>query len=106
MQLLFFKQGLDRVGLDPDDKRTYKKYSLGMKQRLAIAQAIMEKPDIIMLDEPTNALDRNGVVLIREIVMQEKDRGALVLLASHNPDDLSLLADKLFEIENGKLLYQ
>lgn len=100
------RNALDRVGLDPDDKRTYKKYSLGMKQRLAIAQAIMEKPDIIMLDEPTNALDRNGVVLIREIVMQEKDRGALVLLASHNPDDLSLLADKLFEIENGKLLYQ
>lgn len=77
-----------------------------MKQRLAIAQAIMEKPDIIMLDEPTNALDQNGVVLIREIVMQEKDRGALVLLASHNPDDLSMLADKLFEIENGKLLCQ
>lgn len=77
-----------------------------MKQRLAIAQAIMEKPDIIMLDEPTNALDRNGVLLIREIVMQEKDCGALVLLASHNPDDLSMLADKLFEIENGKLLYQ
>ena len=100
------RNALDRVGLDPDDKRTYKKYSLGMKQRLAIAQAIMEKPDIIMLDEPTNALDRNGVLLIREIVMQEKDRGALVLLASHNPDDLSMLADKLFEIENGKLLYQ
>ena len=59
-----------------------------------------------MLDEPTNALDQNGVVLIREIVMQEKDRGALVLLASHNPDDLSMLADKLFEIENGKLLCQ
>lgn len=95
---------LTRVGLDPDDRRTYKKYSLGMKQRLAIAQAIMEEPDVIMLDEPTNALDRNGVELIRNVIMEEKERGALVLLASHNPDDLSLLTDQLFEMENGRIV--
>lgn len=98
------RNALTRVGLDPDDRRTYRKYSLGMKQRLAIAQAIMEKPDVIMLDEPTNALDRNGVKLIRDVIMEEKDRGALILLASHNPDDLSLLADQLFELENGRII--
>lgn len=98
------RNALTRVGLDPDDRRTYRKYSLGMKQRLAIAQAIMEKPDIIMLDEPTNALDRNGVKLIRDVILEEKARGALVLLASHNPDDLSLLADQLFEMENGRII--
>lgn len=98
------RNALTRVGLDPDDRRTYRKYSLGMKQRLAIAQAIMEKPDIIMLDEPTNALDRNGVKLIRDVILEEKERGALILLASHNPDDLSLLADQLFEMENGRII--
>ncbi len=98
------RNALTRVGLDPDDRRTYRKYSLGMKQRLAIAQAIMEKPDVIMLDEPTNALDRNGVKLIRDVILEEKERGALILLASHNPDDLSLLADQLFEMENGRII--
>lgn len=98
------RNALIRVGLDPDDKRAYKKYSLGMKQRLAIAQAIMETPDVIMLDEPTNALDRNGVELIREVIKQEKERGAIVLLASHNPSDLSILVDQLYEMENGSIL--
>ena len=82
------KETLNRVGLLPDDKRTVRKYSLGMKQRLAIAQAIMEKPDIIMLDEPTNGLDEKGVQLIREIIAQEKERGALILLASHSAEDI------------------
>ena len=98
------RNALARVGLDPDDRRTYRKYSLGMKQRLAIAQAIMEKPDVIMLDEPTNALDRNGVKLIRNVIMEEKERGALLLLASHNSDDLSHLADQLFEMEKGRII--
>ena len=100
------RDALIRVGLDPDDKRAYKKYSLGMKQRLAIAQAIMEDPDVIMLDEPTNALDRDGVELIREVIKQEKERGAIVLLASHNPSDLSILVDQLYEMENGSILEQ
>ncbi len=94
---------LERVGLDPDDNRTYKKYSLGMKQRLAIAQAIMESPDVIMLDEPTNGLDDSGVKLIRNLIMEEKQRGAIVLLASHNRDDIRQLADKLYHIESGEL---
>lgn len=94
---------LERVGLDPADKRVYRKYSLGMKQRLAIAQAIMERPDVIMLDEPTNGLDDEGVVRIRRLILEEKERGALILLASHNRDDIRLLADKLYRIEAGRV---
>lgn len=95
------REALTRVGLDPDDKRTVRKYSLGMKQRLIIAQAIMEKPDIILLDEPTNALDEDGVEEIRNIIQDERKRGAIVLIASHNKDDIKLLSDKVFYMENG-----
>lgn len=97
---------INRVGLDPYDKRKYGKYSLGMKQRLAIAQAIMEKPDIIMLDEPTNALDENGVLQIRKIIMEERERGAMILLASHNKEDITVLADELYKVENGHVIKQ
>lgn len=105
---LIGKEGIEaalrRVGLDPADKRRYGKYSLGMKQRLAIAQAVMEAPDVIMLDEPTNSLDRNAVDAVRQLIREEKERGALVLLASHNPSDIQLLADVVYEIENGVIL--
>lgn len=94
---------MERVGLDPDDKRTYGKYSLGMKQRLAIAQAIMEKPDVLMLDEPTNALDSEAVAQVRDIIVREKERGALVLLASHNYEDIRLLSDEVYRLESGRL---
>jgi len=92
---------LRRVGLDPKDSRKYGKYSLGMKQRLAIAQAVMEKPDIIMLDEPTNSLDLESVTSVRQLIREEKERGALILLASHNPDDIQSLADKVYSIRDG-----
>ncbi len=95
---------IKRVGLDPDDKRTFRKYSLGMKQRITIAQAIMEKPDIIMLDEPTNALDESGVNRIRQIIMEEKERGAIILLASHNKEDIKLLSDKVYYMEDGRII--
>ena len=94
---------LERVGLDPKDKRVYGKYSLGMKQRLAIAQAIMEKPDIIMLDEPTNSLDEVGVEEIRKILLEEKERGAMILLASHNKEDIGSLVDELYEVNEGRV---
>lgn len=94
-------EAIDRVGLDPYDKRPVRKYSLGMKQRLVIAQAVMEKPDVIMLDEPTNSIDENGVELVRSIINEEKNRGALILLASHSREDISILADKVFQIKNG-----
>lgn len=99
--LVDIKIALQRVGLDPEDKRTYQKYSLGMKQRLAIAQAVMEHPDIIMLDEPTNGLDQDGVSIIRKLILEEKKRGALVLLASHNRDDIHILTDHLYQINQG-----
>ena len=97
------KNAITRVGLDPKDKRTFRKYSLGMKERIVIAQAIMEKPDIIFLDEPTNGLDENGVEDIRKIISEEKQRGAIVLLASHNKDDIRLLADKVYYMSDGVL---
>lgn len=97
------RTAIRRVGLEPDDKRTYAKYSLGMKQRLGIAQAIMEKPNLILLDEPTNALDEDGVKQVRDIVKKETARGACVLIASHNKEDLSLLCSRFFKMEDGRL---
>ena len=94
---------IQRVGLDPADKRPVRKYSLGMKQRIVLAQAIMEQPEILMLDEPTNALDESGVELIRKVILEEKERGAIVLLASHNKEDISILADRVFFMQEGKI---
>lgn len=99
-------RAITRVGLDPQDKRRYGKYSLGMKQRLAIAQAIMEKPDVIMLDEPTNALDEGGVAEIRKVILEEKERGALILVASHNKEDIQVLADEWYRVDNGQVIRQ
>lgn len=100
------KLALRRVGLDENDKRTYGKYSLGMKQRLAIAQAIMERPDVIMLDEPTNSLDEYGVEEIRSLILEEKERGAMILLASHNKEDIRALVDELYRIDGGRIVEQ
>lgn len=100
------EEAMLRVGLEPDDKRTVKKYSLGMKQRLAIAQAIMEKPDFLYLDEPTNALDENGVALLRNLVKEEYERGAFIVIASHNPTDIEILCDHVIKLEQGKIISQ
>lgn len=99
-------RAIARVGLDPNDRKTCKKYSMGMKQRLAVAQAIMEKPDVIMLDEPTNALDEAGVDEIRKIILEEKERGALILLASHNKEDIRVLADEWYKVDAGQVTRQ
>ncbi len=97
------EEAIKRVGLDPNDKRTFQKYSLGMKQRIVLAQAVMEKPNLLLLDEPTNALDENGVRDIRKIILEEKERGALVCIASHNKEDINILADKVFIIKQGSV---
>ena len=97
------KHSIQRVGLDPEDKRTYRKYSLGMKQRLGIAQAIMEEPELLMLDEPTNALDDDGIEKIRQIIHEENERGATIVLASHNKEDLRLLCDHFYKMNDGCL---
>lgn len=94
---------MSRVGLAPNDKRTYRKYSLGMKQRLGIACALMECPDLILLDEPINAIDEKGVPKIWEALQEEKQRGALIMLACHDTEELTSLADRIITIEEGKI---
>ena len=93
-----------RVGLDPDSNKKYKKYSLGMKQRLGIAAAIMEKPEIVILDEPTNSLDEDGVDLVKHIVRNEKERGALVIVSCHDEEILKGMSDEVFLLEQGRLI--
>lgn len=91
------------LDLDPNDKKKVKNYSLGMKQRLGIIQAIMENPSIVILDEPMNALDKNGIDLVRGIIKNMKSQGKTILLASHNVMDINLLCDKIFEFNLGVL---
>ena len=98
------RECIRRVGLDPDDRKKYKKYSLGMKQRLGIAGAVLEKPDILLLDEPTNALDTKGVEMLKQVVKEEKQRGALVVVTCHDTDVLEEIADKIYFMENGRLM--
>ena len=97
------RETISDVGLDPDDKRHFSKYSLGMKQRLGIAAAIMEKPEIILLDEPTNALDERGVAEICDLIRREKERGALIVIACHDADILENLADEIYTIYEGRV---
>lgn len=91
------------VGLDPDDRRSVKNYSLGMKQKLAIAQAIMEDPKILVLDEPMNSLDEESVQIIRDIIIDMKNKGVTVLISSHIKEDIEVLCDEVFKVSNGKI---
>lgn len=91
------------VGLDPDDKRPFRKYSLGMKQRLVFAQAIFEDQKILMLDEPTNAMDDSGVQMVRDILLERK-KDSIILIASHNHEDIDLLADEKYRVSNGRFI--
>lgn len=77
-----------------------------MRHRLVFAQAVMEKPDVILLDEPTNALDEESVNLIRNIIKEERERGAIICVASHNKEDISILCDEIFSIYNYKVNYE
>ncbi len=97
------KKSMERVGLDPNSKKKVGKYSLGMRQRLGIAQAIMENPDILILDEPMNGLDNQGVKEVREILLNLKEEGKSIILASHNKEDIEALCDKVYEMDHGKL---
>ena len=97
------RQVLESVGLKENADKRFKKYSLGMKQRLGIAAAVMENPDIVLLDEPTNALDEEGVKMLHQIVEEQKLRGALVVIASHDAIFLEEAADTIHWLENGSV---
>ena len=92
-----------KVGLDPDMRKPVAKYSLGMRQRLGIAQAIMEDPQLLVLDEPFNGLDKNGVAEIRKILLELKTEGKTILLASHNEEDIRILCDEVYEMDGGMM---
>ena len=92
---------MNLVGLNPDDKKRVGKYSLGMRQRLGIAQALMEDPDIIILDEPMNALDYDGVDEMRRVFLRLKEQGKLIIIASHIREDVEILCDEVYEMKAG-----
>ena len=98
------RKALEDIGLDPDDKRTYRKYSLGMKQKLGIAAAVMENPDIIILDEPINALDDVSVEKVHDILEEQNKRGAVIIIACHDKEELDQLSDEIIEISDGRII--
>lgn len=89
------------VGLDPEDKRPLKKYSLGMRQRAALAQALMEDPEVLLLDEPTNSLDADGMEIVREQIRLFRKRGSIVVIAGHNKEDINRLCDVVYKFDSG-----
>ena len=98
------REAMRTVGLDPGLKRHVKKYSLGMRQRLGIAQAIMENPKLLILDEPFNGLDKEGVEQMRNYFLKLKEQGVTILLTSHTSEDIRLLCDTVMEMEKGRKL--
>lgn len=97
------RKTMQRVGLDPDLKRNVRKYSLGMRQRLGLAQAIMENPDLLILDEPMNGLDKDGVADMRKYLLDLKAQGKTILIASHSSEDIDVLCDTVCEMDKGVL---
>ena len=94
---------MTELGLDPDDMKKYKKYSLGMKQKLGIVCAIMENPDIVILDEPINALDEESVEKVKQVITRIKSKDKIIIIACHDKEELFYLADRIIEIEEGKV---
>jgi len=97
-------QVIEKVGLDSKSKKHVGKYSLGMRQRLGLAQALMEDPDILILDEPMNGLDNQGVKDIRKVLLELKNQGKTILLASHSREDIEILCDTVHELDHGKII--
>ena len=98
------KEWLTKVGLDSEDRRVYRKYSLGMKQKLGIAAAIMGNPEIVILDEPINAIDENGVEAVRKIFNELKMRGSIIIVACHDREELEILSDEIIKVSEGKIV--
>ncbi len=97
------RAAINRVGLNPDDKKHVGKYSLGMRQRLGLAQAIMENPDILILDEPMNGLDKDSVKDMRKYLIELKEQGKTILIASHSAEDIDTLCTAVYEMDKGVL---
>ncbi|MCI9492376.1 MAG: ATP-binding cassette domain-containing protein [Lachnospiraceae bacterium] len=97
------REAICKAGLDPGLKKSVAKYSLGMRQRLGIAQAIMEDPEFLILDEPFNGLDKHGVEDIRNLLLGLKKDGKTIILASHNSEDIRILCDKVYEMDGGRI---
>lgn len=97
------KETMRQLELDPDEKKPVRTYSLGMRQRLGIAQAIMENPELLILDEPMNSLDKKGVKTVRDTLLRMKEKGTTILLASHYAEDIDALCDTVSEMDFGKL---
>lgn len=100
------RESMNTVGLDPDLKLQVGKYSMGMRQRLGIAQAIMEKPDLLILDEPMNGLDNQGVADIRAVLRSLKEKGVTIVLASHFKEDIAYLCDEVYQMDAGVISKQ
>lgn len=98
------KEVIDKVGLDPESKKKVSQYSMGMRQRLGLAQAIMENPDILILDEPMSGLDSEGVESIRNLLLTLKNQGKTIILASHSSEDIEILCDDVYRMQDGQLL--
>ena len=97
------RKAIQSVGLDPDDKKKVGKFSLGMRQRLGLAQAIMEDPELLILDEPMNGLDKSGVVEMRQYLLDLKAKGKTILIASHSAEDIDVLCDTVHEMDKGEI---
>ncbi|MCD7922774.1 MAG: ATP-binding cassette domain-containing protein [Clostridiales bacterium] len=98
------KKAMRQTGLDPESKMPVKKYSLEMRQRLGLAQAIMEQPSVLVLDEPMNGLDKHGVAEVRKLLLSLRTQDKLLLIASHSAEDISILCDQVYEMENGEIV--
>jgi len=98
------KLAMERVGLEPEDARIYRKYSLGMKQKLGIANGIMGEPDIIVLDEPINALDEESVKKVKDVLIELRDKGKLIMIACHDKEELEYLSDAIFLMKDGSIV--
>ena len=97
------EEEMNAVGLDPKDRRHYKKYSLGMKERLGIAQAILKKPKLILLDEPTNGIDSDGIQMLEELLRHLKEAGSTIVVTSHDRDFLDAVTSQCYEMKEGSL---
>lgn len=97
------EEAMNAVGLDPKDRRHYKKYSLGMKERLGIAQAILKKPKLILLDEPTNGIDSDGIQMLEELLRCLKEAGSTIVVTSHDRDFLDAVTSQCYEMKEGSL---